>query len=369
MRVTEPYTIFPRTLKSGRVVYYYQFRTESGFRSGAKSTGCTTLAQAKRFCNKLYNEGKLIYQKETFRGFSQNFFSKESEWYKWKLVNNADITDETLMAYNKALSNQLMGYFESYRMHDITRSVIKQWIIWASEKWSAKTVNNAQSVLNIILNQAVEKNIIKFNPALGLSFRKTAKKDRILLTLEEIKQIYRSELWSPVLRKAFLLDCITGMRISEIAGLRNEDIGRNYINVRHSYSRTFGLGSTKTKACRYVPIPENLNLKTDTEWIFQVDNGKPFNICWMHDKLVAICKKLGIDVKQRGITTHTIRNFFISYLESQNVPEPKIRAVVGHKDSSMTGLYTYWTPEMFPEVYKVQEKLYAEITGADNEND
>ena len=363
MRVTEPYTIFPRELQSGKVVYYYQFRDEEGRRSSAKSTGCTTLSSAKRFCQKLYNSGELTrITSYTFSVFVKDFFSKEGEWYKWKVVNNSKITDETIMSYNKFLNKQLMPYFENRKIDEITRADVKNWIIWASEKWSAKTVNNAQSVLNIILNQAVEKDIIKFNPALGLSFRKTEKKNRVLLTIEEIIKIYKSPLWrNEVLRKAFLLDCVTGMRISEIAGLRPCDIHENFIDVSHSYSRHFGLGDTKTKIKRYVPKPKDFNLKSDEEWVFQL-RGKPFNICCMHDNLVSICLSIGIKVKERGITTHTLRNFFISYLQSQNVPEPKIRAVVGHKDSTMTGLYTYWTPEMFPEVYKAQQELYDKIT-------
>ena len=364
MRITEPYTIFPRVLKSGKTVFYYQFRDEEGRRSSAKSTGCTTLSTAKRFCQKLYNSGELTrITSYTFSVFVKDFFSKEKEWYKWKAVNNSKITDETIMSYNKFLNNQLMPYFENRKLDEITRSDIKKWIIWASEKWSAKTVNNAQSVLNIILNQAVEKDIIKFNPALGLSFRKTEKKNRVLLTISEIIQIYNSSRWtSEVLRRAFLLDCVTGMRISEIAGLRPCDIHENFIDVSHSYSRHFGLGDTKTKTKRYVPKPKGLDLSCESEWIFELKDGKPFNICRMHDNIVAICKSIGIDVKARGITTHTLRNFFISYLQSENVPEPKIRAVVGHKDSTMTGLYTYWTPEMFPEVYKAQQKLYECIT-------
>ena len=366
MRVTEPYTIFPRTLSSGRIVYYYQFRSEDGRRSSAKSTGCTSLSAAKRFCNKLYNSGELT--KETslsFSVFCENFFTKYSEWYKWKKINNADITDETVLSYNKFLNNQLLPYFADKKLDNISRSDIKNWIIWASEKWSAKTINNAQSVLNIILNQAVEKNVINFNPALGLSFRKTDKKNRVLLTIAELKEMYKSSVWSlEILRTAFLLDCITGMRISEIAALRPCDIHENYIDVAHSYSRQFGLGPTKTKIKRYVPKPKELKLESDGEWIFQTKKGTPFNICRMHDNIMAVCRSLGIDTKSRGITTHTLRNFFISYLQSENVPEPKIRAVAGHKDPTMTGLYTYWTPEMFPEVYEAQLKLYNEITGA-----
>ena len=58
MRYTEPYTIFLRTLPSGKQIYYYQYRDENGLRSAAHSTGKTKLSQAKRFCQKLYNDGK-----------------------------------------------------------------------------------------------------------------------------------------------------------------------------------------------------------------------------------------------------------------------------------------------------------------------
>ena len=78
MRVTEPYTLFPRKLKSGMIVYYYQYRLQNGNRSNPKSTGCTTLSSAKRFCNKLYNSGEFEKTSSTkFEIFSLNFFEKE----------------------------------------------------------------------------------------------------------------------------------------------------------------------------------------------------------------------------------------------------------------------------------------------------
>lgn len=365
MKVSEPYTIFPRTLSSGRVVYYYQFRFENGLRSSAKSTGCTTEASARRFCNKLYNSGEFSKTSSSrFGTFTKDFFSKENEYYKWKKVNNSKITDETLLAYNKFLRNQLLPYFEDYQIRNISKSEIKNWIIWASDKWSPKTVNNAQTVLNIILNQAVDKNIIEFNPANGLSFRRIEKKERVLMNVDEVIQVYKSDRWTNEnLRRAFLLDVITGMRISEIAGLRNCDVHDSYIDLRHSYSRQFGLGDTKTKTCRKIPIPQGIELQNcESEWLFPAESGKPFNICRMHDNLVRIWSDLGIDYKNRKLTTHTVRNFFISYMLSENVPKPKVKAVVGHKDEDMTDWYTYWTPDMMQEVYDAQTKLYIQIT-------
>lgn len=369
MHTKEPYTIFKRPTKNGKNIYYYQFRKEDGTRSSAKSTGCTTLASARIFCNKLYNSGE--FKKDSSLKFSvyvKNFFSENSLYYLWKVSNKQHISKETLLAYNKFLRNQLLPYFEDYRITEIKRADVKQWVIWANNKWAPKTVNNAQTVLNIIFKQAIDEDIISVNPCYNISFRDTEKKKRELLTLEEVKAIYNSEKWWYDNKLIFLLDIVTGMRISEVVALKNEFICENYIKVEHSYSRAFGLGETKTYMNRCVPIPEDLAKKLFSEREFLFINhkgknkGKPLNITTFNDNLRIIYESLGIDKKKRNLNVHTNRNFFISYLESKNVPEPKIRAVVGHKDSSMTGLYTYWKPEMFPEVYKVQLELYNYIT-------
>lgn len=280
MRVTEPYTIFPRKLASGKTVYYYQYRTKDGKRMPAKSTGCETLSKAKRFCNKLYNEGK--FEKTSspkFIVFTNNFFMEKSDFTKWKTVNNQKVSKTTLLRYNQLLEYQLLPYFSDFQLSSITRQDIKDWIIWASERWSPKTVNNAQTVLNLILNQAIDKELIKFNPASNLCFRKIEKKNRQLLTIDEIKSCYNSNYWNEeIMRKAFLLTSITGMRIGEVSGLRNSDIHTTYIDVNHSYNITFGIGATKTKQNRKVPIPENFHLaNSNSEWAFASADGKPFN--------------------------------------------------------------------------------------------
>ena len=365
MRVTEPYTIFSRKLPSGKVVYYYQFRDENGLRSNAKSTGQTTLAGARRVCQKLYNEGKFKkYSSTCFSNFTKDFFTKDGDFYKWKKVNNEKLTDETLLAYNKFLRNQLLPYFADVQIDSITKSTVKQWIIWASEKWSAKTVNNAQTVLNIILKQAVDRNLIAFNPAQGLAFRKITRKTRELLSVKELRLIYHSDLWYRESdRNLFLLQAITGLRIGEAIAIQKADIKKNYLDIKHSYSNQFGLGDTKTKVCRCVPVPVDFPFPKKDGFIFCDDNGEPTNIRTFHYHFTKVMESLKIDVKERGLTTHTLRNFYISYLRSENVTDAKIKAVVGHKTNDVTDWYTFWKADMFPEVYSAQLKLYEEIRG------
>ena len=363
MRISEPYTLFPRTLKSGKVVYYYQFRDDSKRRSAAKSTGCTTLSSARRFCQKLYNSGAFETQSTiNFENFSKDFFSKDNDFYKWKKVNNSAITDNTILRYNGLLKYQLLPYFAKTKITEITRANVKEWIIWASDKWAAKTVNNAQTVLNLILKSAVEKDIIKFNPADNIGFRKTEKLDRNTYTIQELNLFYHSKWKIEYLRKAFLLCAITGMRINEITCLTKDDIKGNYILVSHNYHPQLGMGrTTKGKQSRIVPIPSDFMFPDKEGFIFGDKKGKPFNSGRLRDKLKALCEKYGIDYDKRHLNTHSLRGFYNSYLKSKNIPESKIKAVIGHKDNSVNDLYTYWKPDMFSDIHEVQNELYKEI--------
>lgn len=369
MRITEPYTIFPRKLPSGRVVYYYQFRDENGCRSPAYSTGTSIKAQAKRICQKMYNEG--LFKRDTarlFKTFSQGFFDDDSPYMKWKKTSGANLSKSTVASYKRLLENQINPYFGKMQLSKISTADVKNWIVWLNEKWSAKTSNNAQSVLNIILKSAKEKRLIREVPSSDLSFRKIKKKERELLTVEELAKIYRSPLWRwECARRAFLVCAITGMRIGEVTGLQTADVMDDRLNVRHSLHPRFGLGETKTRVCRFVPIPPSLKLKEQCGeiWAFEKPTCKePCDEGYVYKRFTAVLDSLGIDRKARGLTVHSLRNLFISYMRGSTFGadiDLKIKAVVGHADESMTDWYTYWTPEMFPEIYEVQEKLYKEI--------
>lgn len=131
MRITEPYTLFLRTLQSNKKVYYYQFRDEQGCRSTMRSTGNDNLAKAKRIVNQLYRQGLLKKNNDniTFYNFSVSFFEDGSPYLNWKKANGTPIKPETVASYRKCLSNQLMPFFASKELKQITTDVIKQWVV------------------------------------------------------------------------------------------------------------------------------------------------------------------------------------------------------------------------------------------------
>lgn len=287
----------------------------------------------------------------------------------WKKTSGCELAQSTLASYKKILETQIMPYFAEMEIQKISIATVKDWIVWLNKKWAAKTSNNAQSVFNIIMKSAKEKRLIKEVPSSDLSFRKIYKRNRILLTVEELNEIYHSTLWNwDCAKRAFLTCALTGMRIGEVTGLQTFEVEADRLNVEHSLHPEFGLGPTKTRICRYVPIPKSLHLKEQCgkKWAFEKPTEcEPCRQGYIYDRFTSICDDLKIDHKTRGITVHSLRNTFISYMRGSAFGETidlKIKAVVGHSDNTQTDWYTYWTPEMFPEIYEIQEKLYHEIT-------
>lgn len=294
-----------------------------------------------------------------FSEFTRNFFAENSAYCKWRELVNRKLTPATRYRYANCLVNQILPFFENYDIDKITPAIVKEWIIWCSEKWKPKTINSAQGVLNIIFENAVEKLIIEKNPMTSVHVLKVEKKKRDLLSADEIKKIISAKWNSREQRQMVLLAVITGMRMGEISALQFSDIHENYLSVTKSYNRQFGIGDTKTHLKRQVPIPDNFfNDIKKIGYVFQQENGKPIAPATVYATFIRMCEKMEIDTKARGITIHSLRNFFISYMQSENVTESKIRAVVGHADTTMTDLYTYWKPEMLPEIYAAQKKLY-----------
>lgn len=364
MRYTEPYTIFKRTLKSGKSVYYYRYRMPDNTLSSGLSTGCTDLASAKRYCQKLYNSGAFaVYQSISFFDYTRHFFDLDSKYVKWRKSNGHPLEENTRESYINKLNYQLLPFFYKYEIPKITKDVIKQWVIWASDKWSPKTLNNAQGVLGIIMTQATDEQLIIANPVIGIEYRPRIKRDRKLLTVEEIRQIYNSEWHNEKQRLGFLIACLTGMRQGEICSLAVSDLNveQKYLYV-HTSNKKHGVGSTKTDQNRIVPIPAKLIKLFDLskDWIVDYNN-QPMPIHNLYNSFIRKCESLGINTKERGITFHSLRNFFTSYLAKKSVIQYKIDAITGHSNKTMTDWYTYWNADMFEEVYKAQEELIGEI--------
>jgi integrase len=122
-------------------------------------------------------------------------------------------------------------------------------------------VNNILSCLRVMLGEAHRLGLIQKNPFSAVRPLADNSRERGVYTIEEVKALFAPENITPVWRGHLLyrvineLAAATGMRQGEILAVRDRDLRDGYIHVAHSWHPKYGLGPTKTRQERDVPVP------------------------------------------------------------------------------------------------------------------
>ena len=195
MRYREEFTVFPRALKSGRVKYYYQTYDQNGNRANARSTGQTSESAARRWCMQRFREGTFVATKT-----SPTFEEYTKDWFLYGRCPHIDrennrIEDERRHNSKANVKNQrgwlerfILPFFGQTRLSEITPRMIEEWLYNTLETTghTHNSVNHYFSTLRIILGEAKRLGDIPENPAESVKRFVVKKRDRELLTDNEI---------------------------------------------------------------------------------------------------------------------------------------------------------------------------------------
>lgn len=92
-----------------------------------------------------------------------------------------------------------------------------------------KPISNATKIsyfnkLRACINQAFDDGIIPKNPLRGIEGFKLEERERVYLTVEEVRAMAAAECKYPVLYNAFLFSCLTGIRKSDIEKMKWSEV-------------------------------------------------------------------------------------------------------------------------------------------------
>ena len=404
MRIKATFTLFKRTMPSGRQVFYYQCYDQKGMRQFAKSTGKTLKTEANEYCLKLFKDGLLIPEQKTptFAEFSDGWWDIETcRFLKWRQLHEP-VTDNTLIIYRTNFKNHIKDYFAEFRLDEITPLVIENWLLFMRDKGvmrseskrkkkkgnsggnenevkpkkllKAKTINLALFTLKIMLGEAVRLKLLKTNPCLEVKDLKEEDCVRIILNADEVKDLFPADwasVWeNEIVYKANLLAACAGLRIGELRGLRGDMVFDSHIHVKAQYLGKKYVDHTKTKDNRTIPISgvmrkmlDGLLDKNGDGYVFSDDGGiTPISNDWLNRGLNRALEKIGIgyeEKRKRNLSFHSWRHFLNTLLLTSNVGLSKVQKVTGHKSLKMTDHYTHFDTKQFTEVVEVQNNLLA----------
>lgn len=268
---------------------------------------------------------------------------------------------------------------------------------------SPKTVRNVLTYVYSVFEYAIEHGLVSANPVRhvtrpGRRRQGDVSPDLRFLTVEELEAVIRAipdevvvrapaparkgrpgpapppppDVLGPVLRVLVLTAAMTGLRQSELLGLRWRDVDWNVqrIRVRNAFVRgqhsTDGKSDLSTR--RSVPMADRIageldrwsrrsSYSADEDLVFaHPETGNPLDRSKVTKRFKAACRAAGV----RPVRFHDLRHTFGTRMAASGQPIRSIQEFLGHADVKTTQIYMHYAPSE-REVAMVNEAF--ELTG------
>lgn len=351
-------SITKRVNKEGKPTYYVVFRDMDGKQQWQKA-GHRRM-DADRLQTKIENA---LYS-NTYKEASDITFKDFID--KWLKSKQPDVRQTTFYSYQQHCKSRFIPFFGNKKLSNIKRDDVEALKAHLFEAGiTAPTIAKYLTTLKIAFNAACAWGYLQSNPAKFVKKPTFKKYEPIFLTPEQLKKMVDT---APDRHKAIMATaCFTGMRRSELLGLKWDDVDFNNqkIYVRRSlqwgsrfYGNNFQFLDTKTLASKrnidipnflvtllkehqlrqLVEIPENKH-----NLVFPNDDGQPLYAAGLIRYIFEpVLKMSGLP----PVRFHDLRHSYASMLIGQNANIKYVQKQLGHSNVQMTlNVYSHLLPD------------------------
>ena len=261
--------------------------------------------------------------------------------------------------------------FGSFKLKDINRRMVQEYVNLLSTKVGAKTIREYIYWLHSVFDTAISEGIIKptCNPTEKLKLPPKEKPDIEPYTLAELQLMLAESKDDRINHLVIGLAGLAGLRRGEIMGLRWSDVDLSPENpVLHiRQSRVYSGGkidvkSPKTKAgIRDVPIPKTLadilrqeqlaykenKLRhgsdfNDSGYVVVKEDGTPRRPGSVSDHYECFVRRMGREHNLPFKSLHKLRHTYATLLIDMGANPKTVQKNLGHEDVMMTlGVYAH----------------------------
>lgn len=279
-------------------------------------------------------EGKYCYVRtellnSSFTNYMQKLaekrFDSAGNYGNWmaSLQHVKKFAEDKPLKFKDVNAYWLVG-FKSYLLHDAR-----------TKNNNRLSQNSCLSYFNKVratLKQAIKDGILSKNPASDVESIKEPETQRQFLTLDEVKSLVQTECKSPVLKKAFLFGCLTGLRFSDIKNLTWSQVqfsNENGFFIRFAQQKTKGQETLpiSKEAVGLLGEPQNFNDAVFAGLVYNNDTNVTLR-SWLD--------KAGIN---KEITFHCSRHTYATLQLSLGTDIYTVSKMLGHKNLKTTQVY------------------------------
>jgi integrase/recombinase XerC len=242
----------------------------------------------------------------------------------------------------------------------VTSHDIRAWIVCMLEnKYSTVSVHRKISCLRVFYRYLRKEGIVKSDPLEKVVLPKRKKTLPVFVEEEALTNLLDNYSFGDGfagIRNRTIIELLylTGIRRSELIGLRDQDVdlaeGSLKVTGKRNKQRIIPLvKSFNQRLEEYIKV-RNENVDTsDNGWFFITDKGNK-----LYDKYVynTVNNYLSMVTTIEKKSPHILRHTFATHMLNRGADLNSIKELLGHANLSATQIYTHNTFEKLKKVYK-----------------
>ena len=277
----------------------------------------------------------------------------------------------TIGAYSKDL-DQFQRYVREHREGvfnpgEIDSDSVRSWIVsLMDEKLSPVSVNRKLSSLKSFFKFLMKRGIVSANPLRLVSGPKTKKPLPYFIKDSELEALLDGDGFDEDfegVRNRLVIEMLydTGMRRSELIGIRNVDVDYEAMQVKVTGKRNkqrlipFAEG-LKNLMLAYTEVRDR-EVEAAGEWFFVRKNGNQLSTGIVYNIVKKQLSEIPMLAKR---SPHVLRHSFATSMLNNGAELNTVKDLLGHSSLASTSVYTHTTFEELKKVYHAHPRAKKE---------
>ncbi len=272
-------------------------------------------------------------------------------------------SQRTITSYRIDISQFEAFLAERFEAHDLVQAdsgMVRTWFAELMDSGIAKsTFNRKRSALRSFYKYLLSLEIITRNPMDKLGAIKKDKRLPVYVEEDKLENLFNGGFFGREfgdLRDLLMLELLygTGMRLSELIGLKHANIDENRqlitITGKGNKQRVVPMIRRVTEVYRLYDIEKRMMFQhQESDWVLVTNKGEQLYPKFVHRK---VNHYLGMVTTRKRMSPHVIRHSFATHMLNRGAALNAIKELLGHSSLSATQVYTHNTVEKIKQVYK-----------------
>lgn len=271
-------------------------------------------------------------------------------------------SEKTIRSYGIDLDKfeeYLKGVDEELDFTGVDADVVRGWMLCLVEQGYATTsVNRKLSSLRSFYHYLLRNGIVEKNPMVTVKGPKNKKPLPVFVRDKEMSRLLDEQEWKAGLegfRNRLIVEMfyVTGIRLSELIGLKDKDIDFSAqvmkVTGKRNKQRIIPFGSElKEDMMAYLDLRDK-EISGESEAFFVRKDGKN-----MYPRMVYLLVRQSLSrvVTLKKKSPHVLRHTFATSMLNNGAELSAVKELLGHESLITTEVYTHTTFEELKKVYK-----------------